>query len=233
MARIYLIEDSDDLREATAVYLRRDGHDVIEFGRADELTHYETDRPPDLYILDIMLPGRSGLNLANEIRSISQTPIIFISARYDEMTKTAAFGAGADDYVVKPYSPRELALRVRAVLRRFGAESATPLGRQSVVRCRTNNRTMTVRFDARRVDIDGNTVSLTKTEWKIIETLCRNADVVVTREQLLHQVFGYNTTVRSRAVDTHIKNLRRKLGSTDWFETVHGQGYRIIVERES
>jgi DNA-binding response OmpR family regulator len=233
MARIYLIEDSDDLREATAVYLVRDGHEVTEFSSADAFLATETEECPDLYILDIMLPGRSGISLAHTIRARSDTAIIFVSAREDEMTKTAAFSAGADDYMVKPYSPRELALRVAAVLRRTAPdENRTPSG-AGVLRFVSESQTMTVDGFSRRVLIDDREVPLTRTEWGILATLARGSGSVVSREQLLYQVFDYESGVQSRALDTHIKNLRRKLGAGRWVETVHGQGFRITTQGDS
>ena len=228
MAMIYLVEDSADLREATAAYLAREGHSVVEFSRADDLPESSPETAPDIYIMDIMLPGTSGIAAASMIRAQKDAPLIFISARDDEMTKAAAFKAGADDYVVKPYSPRELAMRVNAVLRRSSG-GVTPETQSPLLECNDGTRRLAVDLPARRVWIDGEEISVTKTEWGILSTICRAGSAVVSREQLFQQVFGYDAGTDSRALDTHMKNLRRKLGPSDWIETVHGQGYRLAA----
>jgi DNA-binding response OmpR family regulator len=229
MARIFIVEDSADLREATAAYLSREGHDVVEYRSADDLPDDSTADHPDLYILDVMLPGTSGITAAHLIRAHGDVPLIFVSARDDELTKGAAFQAGADDYVTKPYSPRELAMRVNAVLRRSGARGTSPEEDVATIRCEAGTRVMTVHLDSHRVTVSGEEIALTRTEWGIFSAICRGRGAVVARDQILHQVFGYDTSANSRALDTHIKNLRRKLGSSDWFDTVHGHGYRLAV----
>jgi DNA-binding response OmpR family regulator len=229
MARIFLVEDSEDLREATAAYLVREGHEVVEYHSADALPENPTENKPDLYILDVMLPGKTGIAAAHLIRANDDAPLIFVSARDDERTKAAAFKAGADDYVTKPFSPRELAMRVGAVLRRYGSRQPDRGEEPTTIRCRDEKHIMTIHLDSRRIEISGREISLTKTEWGILSAICRGHGAVVMRDQILHQVFGYDSSANSRTLDTHIKNLRRKLGPSEWFETVHAQGYRLAL----
>lgn len=229
MARIFIVEDSDSLREATEVYLKNDGHEVVGFARAEGVIEAVRHDAPHLCILDIMLPGRSGLLLGQEIRQYSSVPFIFLTARDDEQSRLTGFSFGADDYVTKPYSMKELVMRVRAILRRTGEDHRTDgINEATRITCSESGHTLHVDFSAQTAALDGKQVDLTRTEWGIVDVLCRNPGAIVNRGELFRAVFGYNETTESRSLDTHFRNLRKKLGGAPWFRTVRGRGYQVV-----
>ena len=228
MARIFLVEDSEGLREATAEYLRNDGHDVRVFETGHDVVEAVRAARPDLCILDIMLPGRSGLFIGREIRRFSDIPFIFMTARDDERSRVAGFEAGGDDYVVKPFSPRELVMRVRAVLRRAAPElHATSAQRPAAVYCVGEDR-LVLDLDSRDSTVNGAAITFTRTEWDILTMLIQEPGATIEREMLLDTVFAYGAGTESRTLDTHLKNLRAKLGTGEWIQTVRGVGYRFM-----
>ncbi len=229
MARIFLVEDSEGLREATAEYLRRDGNEVRVFETGHDVVAAVRVEHPDLCILDIMLPGRSGLFIGREIRQFSDIPFIFITARDDERSRIAGFEAGGDDYVVKPFSPRELVMRVRAILRRASSEPHVEESLK-VVTYRVDSDQLVIDVDARMSTVNGAAISFTKTEWDILTMLTQEPGTVVERQTLLDTVFAYGAGTESRTLDTHLKNLRGKLGTGEWIRTVRGVGYRFMGE---
>ncbi|MCG8479163.1 MAG: response regulator transcription factor [Spirochaetales bacterium] len=228
MARIFLVEDSEGLREATAEYLRNDGHDVRVFETGHDVAEAVRAARPDLCILDIMLPGRSGLFIGREIRRFSDTPFIFMTARDDERSRVAGFEAGGDDYVVKPFSPRELVMRVRAILRRASPESSVGPAQRPVAVYRIGSNRLVVDLDSRTATVNGVATSFTRTEWDILTMLTQEPGTVIEREMLLDTVFAYGAGTESRTLDTHLKNLRAKLGAGEWIQTMRGVGYRFM-----
>lgn len=225
MARIYLVEDNESIREAAAGYLRLQEHEVVEFGGVKDVPDAMRHRAPDLVILDVMLPDGNGFALAKKIRSTSSVPIIFLTARVAESDRITGFELGADDYVVKPFSPKELVLRVEALLRRTGGgggKAGGAGGSWTLGRSR-----LTLDTQAHRATLGGEEIALTGAEWKILEHLAANAGVVVSRERLLGESLGYRYEGSERTIDTHMKNLRAKLGAQEWIETVRGYGYRF------
>jgi two-component system phosphate regulon response regulator PhoB len=225
MARIFVVEDNESLREAVCSYLRLNDHEVVEFPRIGGVPEAIDTRPPDLIVLDVMLPDGDGFLLARKIRKVYTVPIIFLTAKAAESDRITGFELGADDYVVKPFSPKELSLRVEAVLRRSGEGAARTPGPQSWA---LGERLLQLDEASHRAAVDGAEINLTVAEWKILAYLAGRSGIVVSRERLLGESLDYLVAEGSeRTVDTHIKNLRSKLGDPGWIETVRGFGYRF------
>ena len=221
--RILVVDDEPDLLELVRVNLDQAGLRVetAESGReALELLHRA---PPDLLILDLMLPDVSGTEICRRVRSdpdLSQLPIIMLTAKAEEVDRVVGLELGADDYVTKPFSPRELLLRVRAVLRRKQPQWASEEALEHD----------TLRLDPQRhrCFVDGAEIDLTAKEFSLLHVLMARRGRVLTRDQLLDQVWGSDIAVTSRTVDTHLKRLREKLGTAGGLiETVRGVGYRF------
>jgi DNA-binding response OmpR family regulator len=228
MARIFVVEDNESLREAVCSYLRLNDHEIVEFPRIGGVLEAIETKPPDLIVLDVMLPDGDGFLLARKIRKSHTVPIIFLTAKATESDRITGFELGADDYVVKPFSPKELSLRVEAVLRRSSGPavlSAPPL-------CWSlGEQVLELDETAHRASVDGAEINLTVAEWKILSYLAARPGTVVSRERLLGESLDYLVAEGSeRTVDTHIKNLRSKLGDPGWIETVRGFGYRFSGE---
>jgi len=228
VARIFLVEDNESIREAVAGYLKLEDHEVIEFGGVADVLEAMRHRAPDLAILDVMLPDGSGFALAKKIRAESRVPLVFLTAREAESDRITGFEIGADDYVVKPFSPKELVLRVQALLRRVGA-AAGPKDADGCWEC--GGAKLCLDGAGHRALLDGVEMVLTVAEWKILEHLARNPGIVVSRERLLGESLGYAYEGSERTIDTHVKNLRAKLGDPGWVETVRGFGYRFAGAR--
>ena len=225
MARIFVVEDNESLREAVCSYLRLNDHEVVEFSRLGGVLEAIDTKPPDLIVLDVMLPDGDGFLLARTIRKDHSFPIIFLTARATESDRITGFELGADDYVVKPFSPKELSLRVEAVLRRSGERAVRPV---RSLRWALGGRVLQLDEAAHRATVDGGEINLTVAEWKILSYLAGRSGTVVSRERLLGESLDYLVAEGSeRTVDTHIKNLRSKLGDPGWIETVRGFGYRF------
>jgi DNA-binding response OmpR family regulator len=225
MARIFVVEDNESLREAVCSYLRLNDHEIVEFPRIGGVAEAIDTKPPDLIVLDVMLPDGDGFLLARKIRKTHTVPIIFLTAKATESDRITGFELGADDYVVKPFSPKELSLRVEAVLRRSAERGIQPVvsGRWTL-----EDRILELDDEAHRAAVDGAQINLTVAEWKILSYLAARPGTVVSRERLLGESLDYLVAEGSeRTVDTHIKNLRSKLGDPGWIETVRGFGYRF------
>ena len=213
--RVLVVEDDPKIRSTIELYLRHEGCEVTSVARGDEAV--AAARDAHLVILDIMLPGADGIEVCRAIRAAAPTPIIFVTARSTEEDKLRGLDLGADDYVTKPFSPRELMARVRAVFRR--APPATDM--ISVGR-------ITIDGARRAVSVDGSEVALTPAEFRLLDALARAAGRTMTREQLIRSAFGDDYEGLDRTVDVHVMNLRRKLGGAgDTIATVFGVGYRM------
>lgn len=229
MARIFLIEDNESIREAVTSYLKLENHEVIEFDRIQGVIDAISFRNPDLLILDVMLPDGNGFQLAKQIRENKgkeHIPILFLTARTTESDRITGFEVGGDDYVIKPFSPRELSLRVKAILRRNQRSAAV------IDKCEWASGSHRLSMDgaAHKVTADEEDITLTTAEWNILDYLSSHAGMVINRERLLGECLEYTVEGSERTIDTHIKNLRAKLKSTDWIETVRGFGYRFSGE---
>lgn len=240
MARIFLLEDDPEIREAVAEYLRLADHEVTECERGDGAARLIASTAPDLLILDVAVPGRSGFVVAKEARATGDVPIIFLTSRDDETSRITGLELGADDYVTKPFSPRELVLRVNAVLRRTTSAAGQPPSRPARFALRgtsvpaatsvpagTSVPVLEFHPENHVVAIDGAPVATTATEWRILDLLISRAPAVVTRDAIIADALGYDAAVETRSADAHVKNLRARLGDGRWIETVRGFGYRF------
>jgi two-component system, OmpR family, alkaline phosphatase synthesis response regulator PhoP len=227
MRAILVVEDEIKIARLVRDYLEHAGFEVIVTGDGQSALASVRGSKPDLMVLDLGLPGTDGLDVTREVRRTSNVPIVILTARGDESDRVAGLELGADDYVVKPFSPKELVARVRAVLRR--TESATAGGPEML-------RAADVEVDSvrMRVSVAGRPVQLTPTEFELLKTLVRQPGRVFTRGQLLDAVHGVAIESYERAIDAHVKNLRKKIeplpGRPRYLLTVHGVGYRFADE---
>lgn len=223
MARILVIEDEEDIQAVLDYNLRQAGHEVVVKGTGTDGLRAARERRPDLILLDLMLPDISGTEICKALKKGAETrnvPVVMVSARGEEIDRVLGFELGADDYVVKPFSIRELLLRVQTILRRGGADAEAP---------------PVVEFGALRLDreahrlwVEGREVELTALEFKLLLTLFERKNRVQSRAALLDDVWGIKADITTRTVDTHVKRLREKLGPAgDYVETVRGVGYRF------
>ena len=223
MTTVLVVEDEIEIARVVRDYLRNAGFEVIVVGDGGSAVASVRSSKPDLLVLDLGLPGRDGLDVAREIRRWSNTPIVMLTARGDETDRIVGLELGADDYVVKPFSPKELVARVRAVLRRMRtAERGEEVLRAGDVEVDTGKM---------RVSVAGTQVELTPTEFQLLATLVREPGRVFTRSQLLDAVHGVAIESYERAIDAHVKNIRRKIEPAPreprYLLTVHGVGYRF------
>ncbi|WP_424952877.1 response regulator [Deinococcus sp.] len=217
---ILIVEDETRLADILEQYLRREGYHTERAASGPRALELWRAARPDLMLLDLMLPGLDGLEVARRVRAESELPIIMLTARDEEIDRLLGLGIGADDYVVKPYSPREVVARVRAVLRRSGGQVQPG----EVLRVGG----LTVDTAAFRVTCWGEALDLTAAELRLLALLMRDPGRVRVRAELLGMVSGPAALSDERTVDAHIKNLRRKLGSCGaMVETVRGVGYRL------
>ena len=224
--RVLVVEDENDIAGLIKHTLERSGDASVEVvGRGDEALRSITGRPPDLVILDLNLPVLSGDEVCRILRQRQETrqiPIIMLTARTSESDRVAGLDLGADDYVTKPFSLRELAARVRAVLRRRRA--STDETRQA----RYAGKHLIADFDAVAVTVDTKPVKLTRREFELLRFLVENRNRVLSRDRLLERVWGYDRFIETRSVDVHVGRLRAKLGAAgQQIETVIGLGYRF------
>lgn len=220
---IFIVEDEPDIRETLAYNLSQEGFKAEEFSDAESCLEKINKKAPDLLILDLMLPGMSGLDLCKDIRankSLSNLAIIMLTAKGEEIDRIIGFELGADDYVTKPFSVRELILRVKVILKKQ-TESLENIEEVEFGAIKIN-------LDAHEVSINDDEINLTALEFKLLKHLVQRRGRVQTRDQLLGDVWGYSSEVTTRTVDTHIKRLREKLGSVgDYIQTIRGVGYRL------
>jgi DNA-binding response OmpR family regulator len=220
---ILVVEDDSDIQRLLSYNLRAGGYEVLTCEEGYEALSIAKQRLPELILLDLMIPGLDGFEVCKELKRNPETrsiPLIMLTARGEEVDRIVGLELGAEDYVVKPFSPRELMLRVRALLRRSSGEPAA----ESV----WQNEGLRVDFEAHKATIDGEAITLTATEFKLLVELIRNRGKVQTRDQLLDKVWGYHFEGYARTVDTHVRRLRQKLADySHWVETVRGVGYRL------
>lgn len=223
MAKVLIVEDESALRDVVAYNLQRAGYEVLEAGTASEGLSLARSARPDLVLLDLMLPDLPGTEVCKAIKadpSLGHVRIVMLTALSEEVDRIVGFELGADDYVTKPFSVRELVLRVGAVLRRGSGTVSTP-------ELRLGPLAMDV--ERHRVTVDGKEVALTALEFRLLHTLLSRQGRVQTRERLLEDVWGMHGDITTRTVDTHVKRLREKLGEAGkLIETVRGVGYRIV-----
>ncbi len=230
MACVLVVDDERDLLSLLDFNLRAAGFETVLATTGEEALAHLRRRVPDLVLLDLMLPDVSGTEICRQVKGDVRTrhvPVVMLTARGDELDRVVGFELGADDYVTKPFSVRELVLRVKAVLRRAGG------GGRGAERPPAAVGPIRVDVDAHRAYVDGAEVPLTKLEFKLLTTLMSRLGRVQSREQLLEDVWDSSPDVETRTVDTHVKRLREKLGSgRELLETVRGIGYRLVDPRE-
>jgi DNA-binding response OmpR family regulator len=219
---ILVVDDEEAIAEAVRARLENEGYRVLVAHDGPQALAVAAEEHPQLVVLDLMLPGMDGLEVCSELQRDRWVPVLMLTARTEESDKIAGFAVGADDYLTKPFSLRELAVRVRAILRRFERIAAPPpeelLDRDG----------MTIDAARRRVSVDEQELLLTPLEFDILVTLAREPGVVFTREQLMDRVWGYRDYAGGRVVDSHVARIRRKLredGNERFIRTVHGVGY--------
>ena len=222
--KILLIEDEPDIRKTLEYNLSREGFDVICASSLSEGKNYINTNQFSLILLDLMLPDGSGLDLCRELKTDSDkklTPIIILTAKDDEVDKVVGFELGADDYVTKPFSVRELILRVKAVLKRGNAKSEN-------LEVQRQFGDLVIDVESHEVFVNKEHVVLTALEFKLLRQLVDRRGRVQSRDQLLSDVWGYSADVTTRTVDTHIKRLREKLGAMGkYVQTIRGVGYKF------
>ena len=226
-SRILIVEDEPDLLDLVDYNLRGDGHDTRRASTgAQALEQARATPTPDLVLLDLMLPDMSGLDVCRALRAAEPTrgvPILMVTAKGEEIDRVVGFEVGADDYLVKPFSMRELLLRVRAILRR--ATPAPPAGDGPI-----RFGLLRIEPQAHRCFVDDEEARLTALEFRLLRTMLERRGRVQTREMLLTDVWDMNAAVTTRTVDTHVKRLRQKLGPAGrYIETLRGVGYRFAA----
>ena len=222
MKRILIVEDEPDIQELLCAYLRDAGYETAVAGDGEAALSLFQSQPFDLVLLDIMLPKLDGFGVCERLRRQSQVPILMLTALDGEAQQLRGFGLDIDDYVTKPFSMPVLLEKLRVILRRSGgAEEA----------CRLCYRELVMDPDTREVLVDGRALELTAREFELLHTLLSAPGRVFTREMLLARLWGYDFFGDERVVDSHIKNLRHKLGR-DYIETVRGVGYRVAKEAQ-
>jgi two-component system alkaline phosphatase synthesis response regulator PhoP len=223
--KILVVDDDPKTVSLVKLYLESDGHKVLCAYDGIEALRLAREERPNLVVLDLMLPGMDGLQVCRTLRTESDIPVIMLTARTTEGDKLTGLELGADDYVTKPFSPRELAARIKVVLRRTVSESLERGPTQAAC------GDLTMDFRQHTVAIAGRPVALTPTEFRLLGTLVREAGQVLSREQLIQRVLGLDFEGFDRTIDVHILNLRRKLGDDPahprYIKTVYGAGYKF------
>ena len=224
-SKILIIDDEQSILNLVTAYLKPEGYEVMTAGNGHTALHLARTFQPDLIVLDIMLPGMDGLEMLANLRRESDVYVIMLTAKTDETDKIVGLSVGADDYLTKPFSPRELVARIKAALRRLNAGS-------------NQTETQTLQFAhlkidpaARRVWADGQEIELTATEFDLLQTLAEHRGLVLSREQIIKKVWGQNFFGEMRVVDVHLGQVRRKLGEHHGIVTVRGIGYRFEQEQ--
>lgn len=226
MKLIYVVEDHDVIRSGVVQYLSLSGYEAIGYRNLADARGGFADRMPDLLIQDVMLPDGDGFSFVKEMKGKHELlPVIFLTARIDESDRILGFELGADDYVTKPFSPKELVLRIQALFRRLDQAGEVATSKAYVYMDEENE--LRLDDEIHELTINGDIVNLTAAEWRIVFYLVSNAPNLITRSQILEECFDYSFESYERVVDTHIKNIRTKLRPGSWIDTVRGYGYRF------
>lgn len=227
---VYIADDEENIRDLMKVYIEREGFAVECFQDGDSLFEAYLRKKPDMIVLDIMMPGRDGLDICREIRKNSDTPIVMVSARDELYDKLIGLELGSDDYLAKPFSPRELVVRIKTILRRVKS-SDEPLSPQGTGNALIKIKDIVMNENERSVYKDSVPLELTTKEYDFLRFMAVNKNRVFNREQILHAVWGDQYERDDRAVDDLVKRVRRKLsdnGSQVEIATVWGYGYKLI-----
>lgn len=218
-AKILIVEDEPKIAQLLADYLRANSHEPYVIADGSQVIESVRQDMPDLILLDLMLPGRDGIDICRDIRSFSNVPIIMLTARVEEVDRLLGLELGADDYICKPFSPREVVARIKAVLRRAQPEAPQ------------QNKAFTIDTDRFEAALHGQRLDLTAVEFRLLQTLSATPGRVFSRDQLMERIYPDHRVVGDRTVDSHIKNLRRKIAAidpaADVIQSVYGVGYRF------
>lgn len=221
--RVLVVDDEPDIVEVVRTYLEREGFEVTTASNGPQALETALKTPPDLVVLDVMLPGLDGLNVCREMRKVHTMPILMLSARGDDLDKILGLEIGADDYMTKPFNPKELVARVRAMFRR--RRMAPPQTEEVIVR-----RSLRIEVGAQRAVLDGVELKLTPIEFSLLRTLAANAGTVLSRQELMNRVWGPDYFGDERTVDVHIRHVRAKMQAAargrQYIVSVWGVGYR-------
>ena len=223
MYKILVVDDEKMIRELIKRYAKFEGHEVVEACDGMEAIEKCHEENYDLIIMDVMMPELDGFSACKEIRKFSDTPVIMLSARGEEYDRIHGFEIGVDDYVVKPFSPKELMMRIQAIMKRHDVKQQGHINKDVV---RFDG--LVVDFDARQVQIDGRNVEMTPKEYDLFFYMVKNRGIALSRESLISNVWGYDYYGDDRTLDTHIKLLRKSLGEyASHIVTLRGVGYRF------
>lgn len=218
-ADILIVEDEPKIADLIADYLRAAGHAPRILANGNDVVPAVREKQPDVILLDLMLPGRDGIDVCREVRAFSQVPIIMLTARVEEVDRLLGLEMGADDYICKPFSPREVVARVKAILRRLQAGPPAD-----------NAPGLVIDQDRFEASLDGERLDLTAVEFRLLQSLAASPGRVFSRDQLMEKIYSDHRIVGDRTVDSHVKNLRRKLSAVrpgvDLIQSVYGVGYR-------
>lgn len=233
---VLIVDDEENIRDAIAFTLRREGFDVLIASTGNEAIDLASQQP-DAVLLDIMLPGIDGLEVLRRLRATSNVPVLMLSAKGDEIDRVVGLEIGADDYITKPFAMRELVARIRAIVRRVGMGNTVPETQPAAVAIVEGSHlqagNITIDLDSRMVTADGREIELNPKEFDLLVYFAKHPGVVMTREALLREVWGYEYRVDTRTVDVHIRWLRLKLeefpAEPKMLLTVRGSGYRFVT----
>ena len=228
MYNILVVDDEARIRSIIKKYAEFEGHTITEAGDGMEAVYICRNHEFDLVIMDIMMPELDGFSACREIRKISNVPIIMLSARGEEYDKINGFEVGIDDYVVKPFSPKELMLRVEAIMKRVKSKTSRAVVENKVLEY--DGGGLVIDLTARTVSIDGEKISMSPKEYDLLFYMAENENIALSRETLINKVWGYDFYGDARTLDTHVKLLRRSLGKyAKYIVTLRGVGYRFEV----
>lgn len=227
MSKILIVDDEERIRDIIKEYLTFEGFDFAEASDGVQAVNMAKETPFDLIILDIMMPKVDGFTALREIRKFSQVPVIMLSARGEEYDKLFGFEMGVDDYITKPFSPKEIVARIKAILKRSGKT-------EEEARKTITIKGLEIDEDSRRVTVDGVPANLTPKEFDILVYMAKNKGVVLSREKILEKIWGYEFFGEDRTVDTHIKMLRNSIGPyRNLIKTVWSIGYKLEEDDEN
>lgn len=226
---ILIVEDEPEIAEILKDYMVNEGYEASLISNGNDVIAFVKKETPSLILLDLMLPGTDGKTICTEIRKFSDIPIIMVTAKVEEIDRIIGFELGVDDYICKPFSPREVVVRVKAVLRRFSKSQDT---RSDKI---FSAGSVSLNTETHQVTINGNSLDLTPNEFDILEVMIKRPEIVFTRSQLIELVQGYNFEGYERTIDFHIKNLRKKLASKipdkKVIQSVYGLGYKLVPDK--
>lgn len=228
MKLIYVVEDHQVIREGVRKYLESAGYQTLAFSNLKTAGEAVAMTKPDLLIQDVMLPDGDGFDFVSTIRQKADIPVIFMTAKISEEDRLKGFSLGADDYICKPFSPKELVMRVQAIFRRLDKKPAQE-EKQDRLYFKADEGILCIDDFEHKVTVNKNHVTLTAAEWRILKLLVTERGKVVSRSDILSKCFDYSSSSYERIADTHIKNLRAKFGPYPFIETARGYGYKFIA----